>query len=50
LFRELAVAQVDASIGRALLKLSPAVVLVLDDFAMIRLKDSERGNVRDIYD
>ena len=34
LFRELAVAHVDGTIGRVLLKLSRVDVLVLDDFAM----------------
>ena len=42
LFRELAVAHVDGSIGRVLLKLSRVDVLVLDDFTMAPLKDSER--------
>ena len=41
LFRELAVAHVDGSIGRLLLKLSRIDVLVLDDFAMAPLKDGE---------
>jgi DNA replication protein DnaC len=35
LFRELAVAHVDGSIGRVLLKLSRVDVLVLDDFACV---------------
>ena len=42
LFRELAVAHVDGSIGRVLLKLSRIDVIVLDDFAMAPLKDNER--------
>jgi len=42
LFRELAVAHVDGSIGRVFLKLSRVDVLVLDDFAMAPLKDTER--------
>ena len=50
LFRELAVAHVDGSIGRVLLKFSRVDVLVLDDFAMAPLKDRERrglsGNLR----
>jgi len=50
LFRELAVAHVDGSIGRALLKLSRVDVLVLDDFAMAPLKDSERRDFLEICD
>jgi DNA replication protein DnaC len=42
LFRELAVAHADGSIGRLLLRLSRIDVLLLDDFAMAPLKDSER--------
>jgi IstB-like ATP binding protein len=42
LFRELAVARADGSIGQLLVKLSRIDVLVLDDFAMAPLKDSER--------
>src|SRR5881628_2721384 len=50
LFRELAVAHVDGSIGRVLLKLSRVDVLVLDDFAMAPLKDSERRDFLEICD
>jgi DNA replication protein DnaC len=39
LFRDLAVAHVDGSIGRLLLKLARIDVLVLDDFAMAPLKE-----------
>src|SRR5579885_3861212 len=42
LFRDVAVAHVDGSIGRLLLKLSRIDVLLLDDFAMAPLKDAER--------
>jgi DNA replication protein DnaC len=50
LFRELAVAHVDGSIGRVLLKLSRVDVLVLDDFAMAPLKDAERRDFLEICD
>ncbi|HEX4227177.1 MAG TPA: ATP-binding protein [Bryobacteraceae bacterium] len=50
LFRELAVAHVDGSIGRVLLKLSRVDVLLLDDFAMAPLKDSERRDFLEICD
>jgi DNA replication protein DnaC len=50
LFRELAVAHVDGSIGRLLVKLSRIDVLVLDDFAMAPLKDSERRDFLEICD
>lgn len=50
LFRELAVAHVDGTIGRVLLKLSRIDVLVLDDFAMAPLKDSERRDFLEICD
>ncbi len=50
LFRDLAVAHVDGSIGRLLLKLSRLDVLVLDDFAMAPLKDSERRDFLEICD
>lgn len=50
LFRELAVAHVDGSIGRLLLKLSRVDVLLLDDFAMAPLKDSERRDFLEICD
>src|SRR3954468_13949579 len=50
LFRELAVAHVDGSIGRVLMKYSRVDVLVLDDFAMAPLKDSERRDFLEICD
>jgi len=50
LFRELAVAHVDGSFGRLLAKLSRIDVLVLDDFAMAPLKDSERRDFLEICD
>src|ERR1700674_4387354 len=50
LFRELAVAHVDGSIGRVLLKLARVDVLVLDGFAMAPLKDSERRDFLEICD
>jgi DNA replication protein DnaC len=50
LFRELAVAHADGSIGRMLLKLSRVDVLLLDDFAMAPLKDSERRDFLEICD
>jgi DNA replication protein DnaC len=50
LFRDLAVAHVDGSIGRLLLKISRIDVLLLDDFAMAPLKDSERRDFLEIGD
>ena len=50
LFRELAVAHVDGSIGRVLLKLSRIDVIVLDDSAMAPLKDNERRDFLEICD
>ena len=50
LFRELAVTHIDGRIGRVLLKLSRVDVLVLDDFAMAPLKDSERRDFLEICD
>ena len=50
MFRDLAVAHVDGSIGRVLLKLARIDVLVLDDFAMAPLKDSERRDFLEICD
>jgi IstB-like ATP binding protein len=44
------VAHADGSIGRLLLKLSRVDVLVLDDFAMAPLKDSERRDFLEICD
>jgi DNA replication protein DnaC len=50
LFRELSIAHADGSIGRVLLKLSRVDVLLLDDFAMAPLKDSERRDFLEICD
>jgi DNA replication protein DnaC len=50
LFRELAVAHADGSIGRLLLRLSRIDVLLLDDFAMAPLKDSERRDLLELCD
>lgn len=50
LCRELTVAHADGSLGRLLLKLARVDVLVLDDFAMSPLKDSERRDFLEICD
>jgi DNA replication protein DnaC len=50
LFRDLAVAHADGSFGRLLLKLARIDVLLLDDFAMAPLKDSERRDFLEICD
>jgi DNA replication protein DnaC len=50
LFRELAMAHADGSIGRMLLRLAQIDVLLLDDFAMAPLKDSERRDFLEICD
>jgi DNA replication protein DnaC len=50
LFRELAMARADGSLGQLLLKLSRVDVLVLDDFAMAPLKDQERRDFLEICD
>ena len=50
LFRDLAVAHVDGSFGRQLTKLSRIDILVLDDFAMAPLKDSERRDFLELCD
>jgi DNA replication protein DnaC len=50
LFRELAMARADGSIGQLLVKLSRIDVLVLDDFAMAPVKDSERRDFLEICD
>src|ERR1044071_4055058 len=50
LFRELAVAHADGSIGRLLLRLSRTDILLLDDFAMAPLKDTERRDFLEICD
>ena len=50
LFRELAVAHADGSFGKLLLRLSRIDILVLDDFAMAPLKDSERRDFLEICD
>ena len=50
LFRDLATARADGSIGQFLLKLARIDVLVLDDFAMAPLKDYERRDFLEICD
>jgi DNA replication protein DnaC len=50
LFRELAVAHADGSIGRMLARLAQIDVLLLDDFAMAPLKDSERRDFLELCD
>jgi DNA replication protein DnaC len=50
LFRELAIAHADGSIGRFLVKLSRIDILLLDDFAMAPLKDTERRDFLEICD
>ena len=50
LFRELEVAHADGSIGRLLLRLAQFDVLLIDDFAMAPLKDSERRDFLEICD
>jgi DNA replication protein DnaC len=50
LFRELAIAQADGSLGRMLLRLAQIDVLLLDDFAMAPLKDSERRDFLEVCD
>ena len=50
LFRELVVAHADGSIGRFLVRLSRIDILVLDDFAMAPLKDSERRDFLELCD
>ena len=50
LFRDLTVAHADGSLGRQLVKFSRIDVLLLDDFAMAPLKDSERRDFLEICD
>ena len=50
LFRDLATARADGSIGQFLLRLARIDVLVLDDFAMAPLKDYERRDFLEICD
>jgi len=50
LFRELAVAHADGTIGRMFQRLSQIDVLLVDDFAMAPLKDSERRDFLEICD
>jgi DNA replication protein DnaC len=50
LFRELALAQADGSLGRMLLRLSLIDVLLIDDFAMAPLKDSDRRDFLEVCD
>lgn len=50
LFRELSVAHADGTFGRLLWKLARVDVLLLDDFAMAPLKDSERRDFLELCD
>jgi DNA replication protein DnaC len=50
LFRELAIAQVDGSLSRMLVRLAQIDVLLLDDFAMAPLKDCERRDFLEVCD
>ena len=50
LFRDLAVARADGSIGHVLARIARVDVLVLDDFVMAPLKDSERRDFLEICD
>src|ERR1700691_6243084 len=50
LFRDLAVAHADGSIGRMLQRLAQTDVLLLDDFAMAPLKDNERRDFLEVCD
>jgi DNA replication protein DnaC len=50
LFRELSVAHADGSIGQVFLHLARIDVLLVDDFAMAALKDSERRDFLEICD
>jgi DNA replication protein DnaC len=50
LFRELAIAHADGSLGRMLFRLAQIDVLVLDDFAMTPLKDNERRDFLEVCD
>jgi DNA replication protein DnaC len=50
LFRELSIAHADGSFGRLLVRLSRIDILVLDDFAMAPLQDSERRDFLELCD
>jgi len=50
LLRDLVVAHADGSFGRWLLKLARIDILLLDDFAMTPLKDSERRDFLELCD
>ena len=50
LFRDLATARADGTIGQLLLKLARVDVLLLDDFAMAPMKDHERRDFLEICD
>jgi DNA replication protein DnaC len=50
LFRDLAVARADGSVGSLLAKVARTDMLVLDDFAMAPVKDSERRDFLEICD
>jgi DNA replication protein DnaC len=50
LFRDLAVARADGSLGRTLVTIARTDVLVVDDFAMVPLSDAERRDFLEICD
>jgi DNA replication protein DnaC len=50
LFRELAIAHVDGSLGRLLVRLALIDVLLLDDFAMAPLQDTDRRDFLEVCD
>ncbi len=50
LFRDLATARADGTIGQLLMKLARVDVLLLDDFAMAPMKDHERRDFLEICD
>ena len=50
LFRELALAHADGSFGRLLRRLSQTDVLIVDDWAMAPLTDTERRDALEIFD
>jgi DNA replication protein DnaC len=50
LFRDLAVARADGSLGRTLATIARTDVVVVDDFAMVPLSDAERRDFLEICD
>jgi DNA replication protein DnaC len=50
LFREFSIAHADGSFGRMLIRLSRIDILLLDDFAMAPLKDTERRDFLELCD